>query len=116
MLGCEHQRRVVVDITADFLRIVSGLDQMFRRARAAVGGGEVEIRVAPVVEVGVFKKLGMVAYNSLDEENIVQQDGSPQANARVDPRRTKSVNRTRTIGDRKTAHRILILPRSVSCS
>ena len=53
---------------------------------ASVRGGQVEIRVALVVEVRVLQETRMVAYDSSGKENIVQDDCAPQASGWINPR------------------------------
>lgn len=51
----------------------------------AEGGCEVQACVALVREVGILKDLGRALDDAPDENDIVGEDGSPEANGGVDP-------------------------------
>ena len=102
--GRAHEWRVVVDITADLDALVAGLDEVLGDFDEAVGRGEVEAGITFVLEVGVLDEFGVVADDAFHEDDIVEEDGSPEASGGIDPVPiVLDVVRTELNGERHTS-------------
>lgn len=77
----------MISIPADLVGIVAVSDEERRDLGEAVQSCEVQTGVAFVGEIGILKKARVVADNALDEEDVVEENGSPQASGRIDPGR-----------------------------
>lgn len=81
----EHERRVPVGVAGDAILVVAGINEECDDFVEAERGGQVQAGVGFVVEVGVVEARGVVLDDALDEDEVVQVDGSAEADADVDP-------------------------------
>lgn len=93
-MGCfhrEHERGVPVGVAGDAISVMAGVDEELDDRVQAELGGQVEGSVAFVVEVRVLEARGVVLDDALHEDEVVQVDGSAEADADVDPEDTVSL-------------------------
>ncbi len=75
----------MVCVTADLCLFVSSFDEVLGDLDEVVDRGEVQAGVAFVLEVWVLEEVRVVADDALDEEDVVEEDGSPEASGRFNP-------------------------------
>ena len=76
---------VPADFSMEGVAFVAGAEEEVDDGEEALLAGEVQGGVAFVVEVWVGEEGGVVAEDALDEEDVVEDDGSAEAGAGVDP-------------------------------